>query len=295
MYPPRFDYVSPSSLDEVLSLLAEGNGDGEGPVKVLSGGQSLIPLLKLRFASPSRLVDINRVADLDTLEETGDHLRIGALVRHADLERSSLLTERYPTMAAAAPLIADPLVRNLGTLAGSLAHADPAGDWGSVMLALDGEIVARSTGGERVLPVGDFFQGFYQTSLEPGELVAEVRVPTPRGAFGGAYHKLERKVGDFATVGVATYLELDGDRISRAGVGLTAVGQKNLKATAAEEALEGKAPSPELFEEAARLAAEAAQPMSNERGSEAYKRDVVRVYTRRGLQSCLEQARGGGS
>lgn len=295
MYPPRFDYVSPTSLDEVLSLLADGDGAGEGPVKVLSGGQSLIPLLKLRFASPSRLVDINRVPDLDTLEESGDHLRIGALVRHVDLERSSLLAERYPTMAAAAPLIADPLVRNLGTLAGSLAHADPAGDWGSVMLALDGEIVARSSGGERVLPIGDFFQGFYQTSLKPGELVAEVRVPQPGGAFGGAYHKLERKVGDFATVGVATYLELDGDRISRAGIGLTAVGQKNLKATAAEEALVGEAPSAELFEKAARLAAETAQPTSNERGSAEYKRDVVRVYTRRGLQSCLEQARGGRS
>ena len=295
MYPPRFDYVSPSTLDEVLSLLADRDGSGEGPVKVLSGGQSLIPLLKLRFASPSKLVDINRVPGLDTLEENGDRLRIGALVRHADLERSSLLAERYPTMAAAAPLIADPLVRNLGTLAGSLAHADPAGDWGSVMLALDGEIVARSVDGERVLPIGDLFQGFYQTALEPGELVVEVRVPRPRGAFGGAYHKLERKVGDFATVGVATYVELDGDRISRAGIGLTAVGQKNLKATTAEEALVGEAPSAELFEEAARLAAEAARPTANERGSAEYKRDVVRVYTRRGLERCLEQARGGGS
>lgn len=295
MYPPRFDYVSPSTLDEALSLLADGGGDGEGPVKVLSGGQSLIPLLKLRFASPSKLVDINGIPDLDVLEEDGDHLRIGALVRHADLERSELLAERYPTMAAAAPLIADPLVRNLGTLAGSLAHADPAGDWGSVMLALDGEIVARSTGGERVLPVGELLRGYYQTALEPGEILVEVRVPRPRGTFGGAYLKLERKVGDFATVGVATYLELDGDRVSRAGIGLTAVGQKNLKATEAEEALRGETPSEELFEEAARLAAQTAQPTSNERGSAEYKRDVVRVYTRRGLERCLEQARGEGS
>jgi len=295
MYPPRFDYVSPSSLDEALSLLADGGDAGEGPVKVLSGGQSLIPLLKLRFASPSKLVDINRIPGLDTLEESGDHLRIGALVRHAALERSSLLADRYPTMAAAAPLIADPLVRNLGTLAGSLAHADPAGDWGSVMLALDGEIVARSAGGERVLPIGDFFRGFFQTALEPGELVTEVRVPKPQGACGGAYLKLERKVGDFATVGVATHLQLDGGRISRAGVGLTAVGQHNLKATAAEQALVGEKPSAELFEEAARLAAETAQPTANERGSAEYKRDMVRVYTKRGLQRCLEQARGGGS
>jgi carbon-monoxide dehydrogenase medium subunit len=293
MYPPRFDYVSPSSLDEALSLLAGGSDDG--PVKVLSGGQSLIPLLKLRFASPSKLVDINRIPGLDTLEESGDHLRIGALVRHATLERSSLLRERYPTMAAAAPQIADPIVRNLGTLAGSLAHADPAGDWGSVMLALGGEIVARSAGGERVIPVKDFFRGLFQTALEPGEIVVEVRVPKPASACGGAYLKLERKVGDFATVGVATHLQLDGDRISRAGIGLTAVGQQNLEATAAEQALEGQTPSAELFEEAARLAAEAAQPTSNERGSAEYKRDMVRVYTKRGLQHCLEQARGGGS
>jgi len=292
MYPPRFEYASPSTLDEALSLLS-GNGSDDGPVKVLSGGQSLIPLLKLRFASPSLLVDINRIPGLDRIEESGDHLRIGALVRHAALERSPLLAQRYPTMAAAAPLIADPLVRNLGTLAGSVAHADPAGDWGSVMLALGGEVVARSADGERVLPVADFFQGFYQTSLQPTEIVVEVRVPQPRGSFGGAYHKLERKVGDFATVGVATYLELEGGRISRAGIGLTAVGHQNLKATAAEQALVGNAPSGELFDEAARLAAEAAQPTANERGSVEYKRGVVRTYTRRGLDRCLQQAEGG--
>lgn len=291
MYPPRFDYASPTTLREALSRLAEGNGGA----KVLSGGQSLIPLLKLRFASPSLLVDINHVPGLDALEETGDHLRIGALVRHAALERSQLLADRYPTMAAAAPQIADPLVRNLGTLAGSLAHADPAGDWGSVMLALNGEIVARSLDGERVIPVDGFFQGFFQTSLQAGELVTEVRVPQPRGAFGGAYHKLERKVGDFATVAVATYLELDGGTISRAGIALTAVGPQNLKAKEAEEALVGETPSPELFDRAADLAAEAAQPTANERGSVDYKRDMVRVYTRRGLAQCLEQARGGGS
>lgn len=291
MYPPRFDYASPTTLREALSRLAESNGGA----KVLSGGQSLIPLLKLRFASPSLLVDINHVPGLDTLEETGDHLRIGALVRHATLERSQLLADRYPTMAAAAPQIADPLVRNLGTLAGSLAHADPAGDWGSVMLALGGQIVARSLDEERVLPVDGFFQGFFQTSLQPGELVTEVRVPQPRGAFGGAYHKLERKVGDFATVAIATYLELDGGTISRAGIAMTAVGPQNLKATAAEEALVGETPSPELFDRAADLAAEAAQPTANERGSVEYKRDIVRVYTRRGLARCLEQARGGGS
>jgi len=290
MYPPKFDYLAPATLDQALSLLAEGNGQA----KVLSGGQSLIPLLKLRFASPSLLVDINQIPGLDVLEESGDHLKIGALVRHATLERSSLLAERYPTMAAAAPLIADPLVRNLGTLAGSLAHADPAGDWGSVMLALEGEIVARSADGERVVPVTDFFRGFFQTALEPGEMVVEVRVPKPQGAFGGAYHKLERKVGDFATVGVATHLQLDGDRISHAGIGLTAVGQQNLKATVAEEALVGETPSAELFDKAAGLAAEAAQPTANERGSAEYKRDVVRIYTRRGLERCLEQARGGG-
>ena len=196
MFPASFEYAAPESLDEALSLLAEHGDDA----KVLAGGQSLIPLMKLRFAEPELIVDINRIPGLDQIEEADGHLRVGALARNSALASSELLMSRYPTMAAAAPLISDPVVRNLGTLAGSLVHADPAGDWGSVMLALGAEIVAASTSGTRTVAIGDFLQGTFTTTLEPHEIVTEVRVPTPAGSFGGAYLKLERKVGDFATV-----------------------------------------------------------------------------------------------
>lgn len=287
MYPARFDYMAPRSIDEVLSTL-EQQGDA---AKVMAGGQSLIPLMKLRFAAPALVVDLNRVAGLDSLEEANGHLRVGPLCRHNGLAASELLKRGYPTMAAAAPLIADPLVRNLGTIGGSLAHADPAGDWGSVMLALDAELVARSASGERKIPIDDFFKGTFTTALQPTELITEIHVPKPRGPSGGAYLKLERKVGDFATVGVAVHLELDGGKIGRAGIALTAVGPQNLAATDAEEALEGEEPGEQAFAEAARLAAQAAAPSSDVRGSADYKRDVVRIFVERALARSLEIAR----
>jgi carbon-monoxide dehydrogenase medium subunit len=194
-------------------------------------------------------------------------------------------------MAAAAPVISDPLVRNMGTVGGSLAHADPAGDWGAVMLAAGAEVVARSREGERTIAVRDFFRGLLETALEPTEILTEVRVPRPRGRAGGTYLKLERKVGDFATVGVAVQLELDDGRIGRAGIGLTAVGAVNVRAAAAEEHLAGAEPTAEAFAEAARLAAAAAEPTSDVRGSAEYKRDVVRVYVERGLERALALAR----
>ena len=287
MYPPRFDYVAPGSLDEALSVLGE-RGD---EAKVMAGGQSLIPLLKLRFAAPALIVDLNRIPDLSYIEESDGTLRVGALARHNQLAADATLKHDYPIMAAAAPLIADPLVRNRGTLCGSLAHADPAGDWGSVMLALGAEVAARSAKGERMIPIADFLQGTFTTALEPTEIVTEVRIPKPKGKAGGAYLKLERKVGDFATVGVAVQLELDGGKVKRAGIALTAVGPQNLQATDAEAALAGGAPSDELFDEAARLAAKAARPNTDVRGTADYKREIVRVYTRRGLARALEIAR----
>ncbi len=287
MYPPRFDYAAPDTLDEVLSLL-EQHGDDAKP---LAGGQSLIPLLKLRFAAPALLVDLNRVAGLGYIEERDGGLRIGALTRHNELADSELVKASYPALSAAAPQIADPLVRNLGTIGGSLAHADPAGDWGAVMLAVGAELVARGASGERVIPIGEFFRGTFTTALEPTELLTEIRVPRPKGPAGGTYLKLERKVGDFATVAVAVQLELDGGRIARAGIALTAVGPQNIEATAAEDALAGAEPTAEAFDEAARLAAGAAEPVSDVRGSAEYKREVVRVYVRRGLERSLELAR----
>lgn len=287
MLPPRFDYRRPGSLEEAVDLLGE-HGD---EAKVLAGGQSLIPLLKFRLAAPSLLVDVNRVPGLDGIAEEGGVLRIGALVRHATLERETSLRDRYPAIAAAAPQISDPLVRNLGTVGGSLAHADPSGDWGAVMLALGASVLARSRRGEREIPVRELFRDTFATSLEPDELLTEIRVPAPAGPVGGTYLKLERKVGDFATVAVAVHVEMQDGRIGRAGIGLAAVGPTNLRAEAAEAALAGAEPTEEAFAEAARLAAEAASPVSDVRGSAGYKRHVVEVYVRRGLAAAVQRAR----
>jgi aerobic carbon-monoxide dehydrogenase medium subunit len=289
MLPPPFDYVAPRSLDEVLGLLAE-HGD---EAKVLAGGQSLIPVLKLRLGEPALLVDINRLDGLGDIAEDGGGLRVGALVRHRDAERSALLRERYPTMAAAAPQVSDPLVRNLGTVCGSLAHADPAGDWGAVMLAMGAELVVRSRGGSRTIAARDFFDGPFTTTLRPDELLVEVRVPT-RARTGGAYLKLERKVGDFATAAVAVRVTMSDGRIGDAGIGLTAVGPSNLAATRAEAALAGAEPSDEAFREAAELAAEAASPSADTRGSAEYKRNVIRVFAERGLHHSVAMATAAG-
>lgn len=286
MFPPRFEYKAPATLDEALDALAEGGEEA----KVLSGGQSLIPLLKLRFASPALIVDINRLPGLDRIEESDGHLRIGALVRHNDLAASDLLGGRYPAMAAAAPLVADPIVRNRGTMAGSLAHADPAGDWGSVMLALGGEVVATSSSGERVLPAAEFLVDTFTTALRPDEILTEVRVPQPQRSWGGAYLKLERKVGDFATVGAAVQIEMSNGTIGSAGIGLTAVGAKNLKAERSEGALRGAEPGREAFEEAGRLAALDCVPVSDDRGPADYKRAVVRAFVVRGLTRAAKLA-----
>jgi carbon-monoxide dehydrogenase medium subunit len=284
VYPARFEYYAPETLDEALDLLERYGDEG----KVLAGGQSLIPLMKLRFAAPRALVDLNRVSGLDDLGEQEGGLRIGALVRHKACERSELLKGRWGALGDAAPLISDPIVRNLGTVGGSLAHADPQGDWGSVMIATGAEIVARSSGGSRTIPAADFFQGPFTTALEPTEVITEVVVPDPGPSAGGTYLKLERKVGDFATVGVAVHVSFDDGRVRRAGIGLTAVGPANLRAAAAEEALAGKELDDEAIREAGRLAAEAAQPHSDVRGSEEYKRSVVRTFTERGLRAAAE-------
>jgi aerobic carbon-monoxide dehydrogenase medium subunit len=242
--------------------------------------------MKLRFATPGRLIDINRIPGLDTLEaDQSNGLRVGCLVRNSDIERSELVASRYAAMRAAAPLISDPLVRNLGTLVGSLCHADPQGDWASVMLAMNAEVVARSAGGERRIPVTELIEGPFTTTLRADELATEVRVPEPGPASFGTYLKLERKVGDFASVGVAVHLDFDGDRVRRAGIGLTAVGPANIKATAAEGALVGKALEAPVVEEAAGLAADAANPVSDLRGSADYKREIVRVFVRRALHA----------
>ena len=288
MVPAAFDYRAPTTLDEALMLLREHGDDA----KVMAGGQSLIPLLKLRFASPALVVDIGRVSGLSGIEAEDATLRIRTRTRHFDLERDTSLDSVCPILREAARQISDPLVRNLGTVGGSLCHADPAGDWGSVMLALDAQLVARSASGERTIAAGDFFQGPFSTALRPDEVLTEIRIPRPGAGrrSGGAYLKLERKVGDFATVGVAVQVQLTDGTVEKAGIGLTAVGPSNLKARSAEQALTGREPTPGAITEAARLAAEAAEPNDDVRGSAAYKKDVVRVFVQRGLAGALAQA-----
>ena len=285
MLPSKFDYHRPESLDEALRLLAELDD-----AKVLAGGQSLIPVMKLRLAAPEHLVDINRVPGLDGIEEADGGIRFGALARHNQVASSELVA-KYPLIAAVAPLIADPIVRNLGTMGGSLAHADPAGDYGAVMLAAGASVVARSARGEREIPMTEFLVDVFTTSLEPDELLTEIRVPTPPSRAGGTYLKLERKVGDFATVGAAVQLELSNGTIGRAGIALTGVGSTNVHATDAEASLAGAEPTEEAFAEAGRLAAASTNPVSDVRGSAEYKRHVVEVFVRRGLATAATTAR----
>jgi carbon-monoxide dehydrogenase medium subunit len=245
--------------------------------------------MKLRFAAPRALVDINRIGGLDTLADEGGQLRIGALVRHKTCEQSELLKGKYGALGDAAPQISDPIVRNLGTVVGSLAHADPQGDWGSVMLAVRAEVVARGNGGERTIPIDELLQGPFTTSLEPNEIVTEVRVPDPGARAGGTYLKLERKVGDFATAGVAVHVSMSHGTVERAGIALTGVGPTNVRAEAAEQALVGHALDDDAINAASRLAAEAAQPRTDVRGTEEYKRNAIRVLTARGLRKVKEE------
>jgi len=278
MYPTRFRYEAPRSLDEAIALLHEGGEDA----KVLAGGQSLVPLMKLRFASPELLVDINNVPGLDYHRQDPDGtLHVGALCRHATLERSSLLDASQPTMRAAAPLIADPLVRNRGTLVGSLCHADPQGDWASVVTALGGAVVAQGPGGRRRIPIGEFVSGPFENVLELDEVAVEAVIPAATGTRAGGYLKLERRVGDFATVGVAVAVELTGELVTRAGIALTGVGGSTIAATEAAGALTGQSLSAERIEQAATLAAEAARPKTDHRGSADYKRHMVHTFVAR--------------
>lgn len=291
MYPSAFDYSAPGTLDEALATLAEVGDEG----RVLAGGQSLIPMMKLRLAAPGHLVDINGVSELSYIRESNGHLAVGALARHADIAASDLVSSTNGTMASAAPWISDPLVRNRGTLCGSVAHCDPEGDWNSVMLAVGASVAARSASGERVIPITDFVVDFYENSLEAGEMVTEVRVPKYGGPAGGAYLKLERKIGDYATVGVATHLALDGaGNVAEAGLALTSVYPHNLKVTEAEAMMVGETPGADLFAAAAAIAARSCDPDSNVRGPAEFKRAVVAEYTRRGFAQALAQARGEG-
>ena len=287
MYPSRFRYEAPHSLDQAIDLLHLGGGEA----KVLAGGQSLVPLLKLRFAAPELLVDINNIPGLGYHRVDPDGtIRIGALCRHADLERSTILATHAPTMAAAAPLIADPIVRNRGTLVGSLCHADPQGDWASVVTALGGHVVVQGPAGRRTIPVAQFVSGPFQNVLAIDEIAVEAAIPAPKGNRAGGYLKLERRVGDFATAGVAVAIETSGELVTRAGIGLTGVGGSTIDAVDAAQALVGRQLTSEHITAAADLAAQAARPRTDHRGSAEYKRHIVHTFVVRILTRLAQTA-----
>ena len=287
MYPSRFRYEAPHSIGEAIELLRSGNGEA----KVLAGGQSLVPLLKLRFAGPELLVDINGLPGLDYHRVDPDGtIRVGALCRHATLERSSLLAERQPTMAAVAPLVADPIVRNRGTLVGSLCHADPQGDWAAAVTALGGHVVAEGPNGRRSIPMTEFVTGPFQTVLSYDEIAVEAVIPAPQGIPAGGYLKLERRIGDFATAGTAVAIETEGGVVRRAGIALTGVGGSTINAAEAAQALVGRPLDRDSIAAAAELASAAADPKSDHRGSAAYKRHLIGVFVERILSRELPAA-----
>ena len=291
MIPGAFEYHSPTSLEEAVALLGE-HGD---TAKILSGGQSLIPAMRFRLAQPGVLIDINGVPDLDYIREEGDHLVIGGLTREATIESSTLVQERYPLLADTARVIADPLVRNMATLGGNLAHADPANDHPATMLAYAADVVARGPEGARTIAIDDFFVGLFESALRPDEILVEVRIPSPPPGSGGAYLKVERKVGDYAISAVAVQLQMEGETVSRARIGLTNVSPSPMRAREAEQALVGSQAAESDLEQTGQAAAAACDPSADLRGSVEYKRDLTRVLTKRAIVRAIERARGGRS
>jgi carbon-monoxide dehydrogenase medium subunit len=287
--PGEFDYYSPATVDEALALLDRLGDDG----KVLAGGHSLVPAMRFRLAQPGALIDINRIPDLAYVREESDHLAIGALTREAELESSPVVTQKYPILHDAGRVIADPLVRNRGTVGGNLAHADPANDHPAVMLACGATMVARGPNGTREIAADDFFTGLFENALEPNELLIEIRVPTPAEGQGGAYEKLERKVGDYAVSAVAVNLTMDGDTCTAARIALTNVSAVPMRAKQAEAALTGKVVTDDVLEAAGQAAAKECEPSSDLRGSEAFKRDITRVLLKRAARRAMERAKGG--
>jgi carbon-monoxide dehydrogenase medium subunit len=293
MIPAPFDYHRPSTLQEAIGLLSRYGAEA----KVLAGGMSLLPALKLRLGSFGHLVDIGRIPGLEYIREeggsAGGEVRIGAGTRQCVLERSEVIQSRYGALADALPLIADPLVRNRGTLGGNLANGDPSNDEPAIAIALGAQFVAQGPGGERTIAANRFYEALFTTALKPDEILTEVRIPIPPPRSGSAYRKLKRKTGDFAAAGVAVQLTLSASgKVERAAIALTSAGPTPVEAVSASNYLRERTPDEKAIAEAARLAAEASSPSADRRGSVEYKREMARVLTGRALRSALDRTKG---
>jgi carbon-monoxide dehydrogenase medium subunit len=287
MIPGQFDYLRPGSLAETIQILSDLQGDA----KLLSGGYSLLPLLKLRLAQPEVLVDLQDVPGLSGITSADGMIRIGSRTTHHQIQKSDALAAILPIAREAADGIGDPQVRNWGTIGGSVAHADPSSDWPAVLLATGAELVCVSAVGERVIPAGEFFLDSFVTAIEPMEVLTEIRIPIPPPRSGGAYRKLERRAGDFSTVGAAVQLTLDATgRIGQIGIGLTAVAEQPFRVTAAEAELRGATPSEAMFAQAAAAAARQSRPVADAHGPVEYKLGMVREMTVRALRRAVERA-----
>jgi carbon-monoxide dehydrogenase medium subunit len=285
--PAPVEYERATSVDHAVALL-----ERHGPeARLIAGGHSLLPMMKLRLAHPEILIDINDLAELSYVRVDGGELRIGALTRHRELLQSAAAGEHFAILHDAERVIADPIVRNRGTIGGSICQADPSEDLSAVFSALKARTVIRSSSGERVVSMDDFHQGPYSTAVGPAEILVEVRVPIRPGS-GSAYEKVERRVGDWAVVAAGAHLSLEGDRIADAGIGLAAVGAEHFRAAEAEESLRGSPPSEDVFARAGALAGQGCHPVSDQRGPEDFKRHLAQELTVRALRRAAARARG---
>ena len=290
MIPPPFEYLSPNQLSEAISLLQKHGEDA----KILAGGHSLIPAMKLRFALPEYLIDIGGIEGMDYLREEGGQLRIGAMTRESSLEESELIKEKYPLLLDTAKMIADPQVRNMATVGGNLAHGDPANDHPAAMIALRASVVVEGPNGSREIGIDDFFTDFFTTALENNEILTEIRIPAAPPNSGGSYLKIERKVGDYATAAVACQLNFDtGGTIKQIGIGLTNVGPVPIRSNSAEDILRGQVPDDNMIRESGILAAKNCEPVDDLRGSAEYKRALVNELTQRAIKLSIERSERG--
>ena len=289
MIPPSFEYLTPSKISDAIAMLQKHGEEA----KILAGGHSLIPAMRLRLSEPGYLIDISGIQGLDYILEESGQLRIGAMTREASLEESQIVREKYPLLLDTAKMIADPSVRNVATVGGNLAHGDPANDHPATMLALGAIVVVEGPNGSREIGIDDFFPDFFTTALEPEEILTEIRIPSPPSGSGGAYLKIERKVGDYAAAAVACQLNIDsGGSIQNIGIGLTNVGSTPIRASSAEQLLQGKNPDENMIAEAGRLSAADSEPMEDLRGSAEYKRALVNELTQRAIKLSLQRAEG---